>query len=95
MNELITRIAIEYGIDVDKAIKVAENESGLNPNAINDKNNYPAGSRDRGLYQWNDYWNPQITDKCAFDPECATREFCKAIKAGRAKEWVGAKGIFY
>lgn len=54
------------------AVAIAWHESRGNPQALNDKNNTPAGSRDRGLWQINDYWNPSVTDACAFDPECST-----------------------
>lgn len=42
-------------------------------------------SIDRGLFQWNSYWHPEITDEIAYDPEKATRLACKAIKQGKAK----------
>lgn len=95
MNELITRIANEYLINPVKAIKVAVNESGLNPNAKNTKGNYPAGSVDRGLYQINSYWHAEITDEQAYDPEFSTRFFCQMVNKGRVREWMGAKGVFY
>lgn len=36
-------------------------------------------SIDRGLFQWNNRWHPEITDEIAYDPEKATRLACKAI----------------
>ena len=41
--------------------------------------------RDRGLFQWNSRWHPEITDEIAFDPEKNTRLACKAIKQGKTK----------
>ncbi len=54
------------------AVAIAWHESRGNASIVNDKNNNPPGSRDRGLWQINDHWNPSVTDQCAFDPECAT-----------------------
>jgi flagellar biosynthesis chaperone FliJ len=31
------------------------------------------GSRDRGLWQINDRWHPEVTDECAFDPLCSAK----------------------
>jgi hypothetical protein len=36
-------------------------------------------SIDRGLFQWNNYYHPDITDEMAYNPEIATRLACKAI----------------
>lgn len=36
-------------------------------------------SIDRGLFQWNNRYHPEITDVIAYDPEKATRLACKAI----------------
>jgi len=94
VKELIKRIAIEYGVDPDKAVKVAEKESSLNPNCVH-KNNDRRKTTDRGLFQINSFWHSEIPDKCCYNPECATRFFCKRVKQGFAKEWYGARGIFY
>jgi peptidoglycan hydrolase-like protein with peptidoglycan-binding domain len=57
------------------ATAVALAESGGRPNAVNVAGNHPA-SRDRGLWQINDYWHPEITDAQAFDPfRCAAAAF--------------------
>lgn len=47
-------------------------------------------SVDRGLFQWNNYWHPEITDAIAYDPEKATRLACKAIKQGKAMAYWSA-----
>ena len=86
MRDLITRIAIEERVDATLACKVAEAESGLNPRAIL-RNKDLHKSTDRGLFQFNSKWYAHITDECAFNPECAARAFCKAVKNGRLKDW--------
>ena len=47
-------------------------------------------SIDRGLFQWNNYWHPEITDEMAYNPEKATRLACKAIKQGKVKAYWNA-----
>lgn len=47
-------------------------------------------SVDRGLFQWNNYWHPEITDAIAYDPEKATRLCCKAVKNGKIKTYWSA-----
>jgi len=84
----ITKIAKEEGVDPSLAIRVAKCESGLNPGAINVNIN---GSVDRGLYQWNNKWHPEIDEKTAFHIEKSTRAFCKAFKAGHLDWWNATK----
>jgi hypothetical protein len=73
------------------AVAIAWHESRGNARALNDKNNTPAGSRDRGLWQINDHWNPDVTDACAFDPECATAWAAGEYKARGWKAWATFK----
>lgn len=60
------------------ACDICSCESGFKPMAklVNGPN-----SIDRGLFQWNSLYHPQITDKIAYDPEKSTRLACKAILA--------------
>jgi hypothetical protein len=51
------------------AIAIALAESGGRTDAVNVTGNTPP-SRDRGLFQINDYWHPEIDDDCAFDALC-------------------------
>lgn len=51
------------------AVAVCLAESGGNTLAVNETGNTPP-SRDRGLFQINDYWHPEIDDECAFDALC-------------------------
>jgi hypothetical protein len=44
-------------------------ESGGDPQNIG-YNPGPPASRDRGLWQINDYYHPDVSDQCAFDPTC-------------------------
>ncbi|MFB7054081.1 hypothetical protein [Streptomyces vinaceus] len=51
------------------AVAVALAESSCNPSATNVTNNRPP-SRDRGLWQINDYWHSEVDDACAYDAQC-------------------------
>lgn len=86
--QIIQRIAKEQGVDSDLALRVAKCESGLNPGA---KHVNSTGSIDRGLYQWNDRYHPEITDEIAFDAERSTLAFCKAFKSGNLSWWNATK----
>jgi len=74
-----------YG-NPELAIAIARAESRLNPDIRGE-----ADKRDRGLYQINSHFNPEVTDQCAFDPICATKWTIKELKAGRAWKWNASK----
>lgn len=87
IQEMIKRVAKEYEVDEDLALRVAKCESNFNPKAKNTRGNTPPDSIDRGLFMWNSHWHPEISDECAYNPECATRKFCKAVKEGNLSWW--------
>jgi len=61
----------EFGPQIQKQARdIAFCESTLNPKAVNTNT---SGSKDRGLWQWNNKWHPKITDKMAFNPIVASR----------------------
>ena len=88
IEQRIREIAKEKCVDPELAVRVAKCESALNPSA---RNVNKTGSVDRGLYQWNNLYHPEITDAMAYDPDVATREFCKAVKAGNLSWWNASK----
>jgi len=81
---IIRKIAEEQGVNPYLAIKVAYCESSLKPDAIRENND---GSIDRGLFQWNNKYHPEIDDYCAFNIRCSTIAFCKAVKRGKIHWW--------
>lgn len=96
IEQKIRVVAYEESYDhPEYLIKLAKCESSLRPEMINDNGIY---GLDRGLFQWNDKYHPEISNECAFSPECATKETIKLIKKGRGKEWrcsyLIAKGIW-
>ena len=40
------------------------------------------GSIDRGLWQLNSRWHPEVSDACAYDPECNAKETFRISKQG-------------
>jgi hypothetical protein len=64
----VCRQAGFWGKGLTTAVAVALAESGGNPAAVNTTGNFPEASRDRGLFQINSFWHPEVTDAEAFDP---------------------------
>lgn len=71
------------GINVDFADRLIQCESTWNPEAIH----YNKGSVDRGLWQINSFFHPEVSKECAFDPACSTVESIKIIKSRGWSEW--------
>jgi len=88
VEDIIRYIAKQECVDPDLCIKVAKCESGLDPRAININ---ASGSRDRGLFQINDKYHPEMTDEMCFSPEQSTKFFCKAFKNGNLSWWNASK----
>ena len=87
-EQLIKKIAVAETVDPDLAVRVAKCESNLDWKAVNINTD---GSKDRGLFQINDKWHPDVSDEVAFNPITATQFFCKAFKAGNLKWWDATK----
>jgi hypothetical protein len=88
IETLIRKIAKDEGVDEELAVKVAKCESSLNNQAVNTNKD---GSRDRGLYQINDRWHPEVTDAQAFDAVFSINFFCKAVKENHLDWWCATK----
>jgi len=87
-QETITRIAKKNKTDEKLALAVAEAESSFNATAIHTNAD---GSRDRGLFQINSKYHPQVTDEQAFNAEFSAQFFCDAVKAGNLSWWNASK----
>lgn len=85
---LIEKIAKKNKVDVKLALAVAEAESSFNATATHTNGD---NSIDRGIYQINSKWHPEVTEAQAFDPEFATQFFCDAVKAGNLSWWNSSK----
>lgn len=70
-----------------KAVAVALAESGGNTKAVG-VNSDRWRSRDRGLWQINDHWHPEVTDAQAFDPNgCARAAFAISSRGTNWSPW--------
>jgi len=88
VEKIIRYIAKQKSVDADLAVRVAKAESGLSPTA---KNTNTDGSIDRGLYQINNKYHPEVTDEQAYDIVLSTRFFCDAVLAGNLSWWNASK----
>jgi hypothetical protein len=84
VEDIIKQICAQNTVDPALALRVAKCESGLNPKAINMNTDK---SMDRGLFQINNKYHPEVTDEQAFDPSFATQFFCTAFKGGNVGWW--------
>lgn len=81
LQEMATRIAIEHKIATSSFHSLINSESEWNPSRTS-----PEG--DRGILQISNYYHPEVSDECAFDPACAMDWSAKRIAAGYGYEWV-------
>jgi hypothetical protein len=88
IEKIIRAAAILEGVDPELAIRVARCESNLNPAA---KNVNADKSIDRGLYQINNKYHPEVTDAQAYDPNFAAHFFCQSVKSGHLAWWNATK----
>lgn len=86
IKDLINRVSAQEGIDYALCVAVATCESSLDPKCTN-YNKDKVKSVDRGLFQFNSYWHPDISESDAYDPETATRLFCKIAKNAGLSDW--------
>jgi len=84
IEEIIRTVTAAEKVDSDLAVRVARCESNLDPKAVNTNKD---GSKDRGIFQINNKWHPQVSDEDAFDPVKATLFFCERVKAGFLSDW--------
>lgn len=65
-QEVENEIIRTFGPLAGQALCIAGHESGFRWNAVNTTGNYPP-SRDRGVFQINDYYHPDVSDQQAFN----------------------------
>jgi hypothetical protein len=89
-EETIKRILDEEGVDFLKVFRIIECESRWN---VYFKEKMKDGSYDRGLYAFNSFHYANVSDECAFNVECATREFIKSYKNNKLNDWLCARHL--
>ena len=65
-------------------IRLAYCESRLNPRCQNSNGKY---GLDRGLFEINSFYHPEVSDECAYSINCSTKWTIKRIEDGQQKEW--------
>ena len=78
--------SLNTNVDQKALVMTAFLESSFNPKATNKNTN---GTLDRGLYMLNDKWYNNITDKCAFNEDCAIKVAINRFAKGHATDWYG------
>lgn len=68
----------------DYLVRLAKCESTLNPNARNDNGRY---GTDRGVFQINDHYHPEVSTECADNINCATTWTIDMINSGNQNQW--------
>ena len=77
--------AKNYGVSESLALFIVQNESGFDPKIVGDEHltcpTTGLPQRSRGWWQWNDCYNPQVSDEQAFNfidsTELAMKELAK------------------
>ncbi len=83
----VAQISYDAGFRGDglvKAIAIGWAESSFIPDNFNVHDNTPP-SRDRGLWEINDFYHKEVSDACAYDPACAAGQVYRISKGG--KDW--------
>jgi hypothetical protein len=74
------------GERIATAVAVAKAESGFRPQITNTVGN--AHGIDRGLFQINSYWHPEVSATCALSASCNTRQAVRISKVATTwREW--------
>ena len=71
---------------LERGISIVLAESG---GRIDAKNRNLDGSIDRGIWQINSRWHKEVSDVCAYNPECSTVQAFRISKNGKSfSQWV-------
>ena len=81
LQQKAERIAVYNNISTTTFATLIDEESRWKVDAYNE------GSEARGLVQISRVWHPEVTDECAFDPECSMNWAVQRIKDGYIDEW--------
>lgn len=87
-QEEVLMMVREAGLDADLANRIIQHESWWDPdNSHLNKD----GSLDRGLWMINNVYHPEVSDDCAYDWFCSTREAIRIAKSRGWGEWIAYK----
>lgn len=78
------------GLDVELADKIIQHESWWNPENTHVNKD---GTKDRGLWMLHEVYHAEVSDSCAYDWFCSTREAIRIWKERGPQEWVAYKYV--
>lgn len=84
-QEEVNMILLNSGIDVELARKIIQHESWWQPDNTHINKD---GTRDRGLWMFHEKFHAEVSDACAYDPICSTKEAVRVWKERGPQEWV-------
>lgn len=99
-QEEVKMMIREAGLDVELATRIIQHESWWDPN--NKHWNNPVykngklvmpGHWDRGLWMFSKYYHAEVSDECAYDAICSTKEAIRVIKSRGWNEWVAYRYV--
>jgi hypothetical protein len=77
-------LLLNSGIDIALADRIIQRESWWDyTNTHINKD----GTRDRGLWMFHEVYHAEVSDECAYDPICSTKEAIRVWKARGPQEW--------
>jgi hypothetical protein len=91
VQDQIRLIAKDAGFEwTEYLVKLAACESKFDPYATNMNGGH---SLDRGVFQINQKYHPEVSNECAFSVDCATKWTIGMIRNGQQKQWMCDKII--
>jgi hypothetical protein len=87
VRAIIIAAAKRYGVSANTMLNLARCESGFNPKAFRSYKKNPSGGNDRGLYQINSRWHPEVSNTCAYSATCSANWTARMIKQGQLHQW--------
>ena len=90
MRDYVLNEVEKAGLDKFRAYALIACESSWNPEAKLINKGGKLGT-DRGLWMISDKFHPEVSNSCAYSPECSTKAAIKILKKSGWKEWVCGK----
>lgn len=84
LRSQVEKMLRDEGIDVVKAMKIADYESWFRPDNEHWNSN---GILDRGLWMINNKYHAEVSDECAYDGICSTKQAIRIMKSRGFNEW--------
>lgn len=79
LKETVLGMIRDAGIDPYKAYAIVDCESRWNPEASH-QNKDQNKTLDRGLWMINSYWHKEVSNSCAYDAICSTKQAIRIYK---------------